>query len=94
LQRLFQKTSDLLYEASQHKAYFKEVNFIIPKSWPTNTMSITKTLGLKKTRTQTIGNADFVVKQSGMCRVFPFSSFSYLIPDFPHLLILIVIVCE
>lgn len=69
-QDLFKRTSDLLYDASEKKAFFREVNFIIPKSWSTSQWDLVKTLGLKKTRTQTISNADFIVRNSGMCR-FP-----------------------
>lgn len=64
LQLLFQRTSDLLYEASDKKAYFKEVSFIIPKSWPID--SFKSLSDVRKTRIHTISDADFVVKSAGM----------------------------
>lgn len=78
----------MLYEASDKKAYFKEVSFIIPKSWPID--SFKSLSDVRKTRIHTISDADFVVKSPGM-QPFVVLLLARLLP---HLLILRSIVCE
>ena len=66
-QSLFQRTSELLLEATERKGHLREVSFVIPKLWPVDLWSLYKTPGIKKTRTQTINDADFILKAPGMC---------------------------
>lgn len=62
-QAILERTSDLLYTATDRRAFFKEVTFLIPKSWSVTQWTTIK--GMKKTRTLSIKDADFVLKGSG-----------------------------
>jgi len=67
-QELIQAASNIMYKALENRAYFKEVTFLIPKSWDTSQWSqlVNGQDNMMKSRTLKLSDADFVVKSQGI----------------------------
>ncbi|KAI1286907.1 Calcium-activated chloride channel regulator 1 [Halotydeus destructor] len=65
VQSLLESASDLLYQATEERSFFKEVTFLIPKNWDLGQWSLVNGGNVKRHRTLKLSDADFVVKSQG-----------------------------